>query len=53
MPILLGSGTDLGNAAELLSIADGAIVGTSLKQGDYISLEKVKALVAAARSLAR
>ncbi|MGH6939431.1 BtpA/SgcQ family protein [Hypericibacter sp.] len=53
MPILLGSGTDLANAAELLSIADGAIVGTSLKQGDYISLDKVKALVAAARSLAR
>ena len=53
MPILIGSGTDIGNAKALLSVADGAIVGTSLKQGDFISAEKVKALVALARGLVR
>lgn len=53
MPILIGSGTDIGNAAALLSVADGAIVGTSLKLGDHIAVEKVKALVAIARGLAR
>jgi membrane complex biogenesis BtpA family protein len=52
MPILIGSGLDAGNAIDLLSIADGAIVGSSLKQGDYIAAEKVKALVAVARGLA-
>jgi predicted TIM-barrel enzyme len=53
MPILIGSGTDIGNAKALLSVADGAIVGTSLKQGDFISTEKVKALVGLARGLVR
>ena len=31
VPVLVGSGLDESNAAELLAIADGAIVGTSLK----------------------
>lgn len=35
--ILVGSGVDEANAAELLSKADGAIVGTSLKQGGLVS----------------
>ena len=35
--ILVGSGVDEANAAELLSEADGAIVGTSLKQGGIVS----------------
>ncbi len=30
-PVLIGSGLDLGNAGELLSVADGAIVGTYFK----------------------
>jgi membrane complex biogenesis BtpA family protein len=52
LPVLIGSGTDIGNAAALLAIADGAIVGTSLKRDDDIAPEKVKALVERARGLA-
>ena len=33
LPVLVGSGLDADNAAELLSVADGAIVGSSLKYG--------------------
>ena len=33
LPVIVGSGLDVGNAAELLSVADGAIVGSSLKAG--------------------
>ena len=33
LPVIVGSGLDVGNAAELLSVADGAIVGSSLKTG--------------------
>ena len=50
-PVLIGSGTDAANAASLLSLADGAIVGTSLKTGEHVDAGKVAALVAAARSV--
>jgi membrane complex biogenesis BtpA family protein len=33
VPVLVGSGVHEGNVAELLSLADGVIVGTILKQG--------------------
>jgi len=33
LPVLVGSGLDVDNAAGLLSVADGAIVGSSLKYG--------------------
>ena len=33
LPVLVGSGMDVHNAAELISVADGAIVGSSLKYG--------------------
>lgn len=33
LPVIVGSGLDVHNAAELLSVADGAIVGSSLKVG--------------------
>ena len=33
LPVLVGSGLDVDNAAELMSVADGAIVGSSLKYG--------------------
>ena len=33
MPVLVGSGVTADNAADLLSMADGAIVGTALKEG--------------------
>lgn len=39
-PVLIGSGLNSENAKELLSIADGAIVGTSIKRGEYIDLKK-------------
>jgi len=37
-PVLIGSGFDLDTAASLLAHADGAIVGTSLKPGNDVSL---------------
>jgi membrane complex biogenesis BtpA family protein len=36
-PLLVGSGVDETNARELLAHADGAIVGTSLKQGGIVT----------------
>lgn len=50
-PVLIGSGLDEVNARELLQFADGAIVGSSLKTGDYIDSQKVKALMEAGRGL--
>jgi len=35
-PVLVGSGLDESNVAEFMSVADGAIVGTSLKLGGLI-----------------
>jgi membrane complex biogenesis BtpA family protein len=53
--LYLGSGLSVGNAAELLVHADGAIVGTSLKRGGHVDqpvdLERVRALVAASARL--
>ena len=54
VPLLIGSGLTLDNASEMLAIADGAIVGTSLKRGGVLSeqvdVERVSALVQAVRS---
>lgn len=50
-PILVGSGVDLENAMELLSIVDGAIVGTSIKSGEYIDPIKASQLVKAVRKV--
>ncbi len=53
-PLLIGSGADADNIAAFLSVADGVIVGTSIKeQGrcEYpVSVERVRRLVGAARS---
>lgn len=53
-PILVGSGLDLSNAAALLAEADGAIVGTAVKEGGVtegaVDRERARALVAAVRS---
>ena len=53
VPLLVGSGATPDTAAELLSIADGLIVGTALKRdGDVnapVDPERVRRLVAAAR----
>jgi uncharacterized protein len=47
-PVLVGSGFEAANAQELLAHADGAIVGTSLKQNGQVSApidsERVRAL---------
>jgi membrane complex biogenesis BtpA family protein len=45
IPILVGSGFSSANARALLSFADGAIVGTSLKRGAAIDRENVRALL--------
>jgi membrane complex biogenesis BtpA family protein len=52
-PVLAGSGLTERNAAQILSVADGAIVGSSLKREGAIAapvdVERVRALVRAAR----
>jgi membrane complex biogenesis BtpA family protein len=52
-PVLVGSGVHEGNVAKLLSVADGVIIGTSLKEGGVASNPvdetKVANLVALAR----
>ncbi|WP_276299807.1 BtpA/SgcQ family protein [Halorussus lipolyticus] len=51
-PVFIGSGVTPENAADLLEVADGAIVGTALKEGgettNPVSVERVEELVAAA-----
>jgi hypothetical protein len=44
-PVLVGSGIDIDNAIDLLKVADGAIVGTSIKTEGYVDYKKAKALV--------
>jgi predicted TIM-barrel enzyme len=46
--VLVGSGLDRCNAAGLLAVSDGAIVGTSLLRGGHAALELVDELVRAA-----
>jgi hypothetical protein len=52
-PVLIGSGATEENAAAFLSVADGLIVGTSVKHGGVcenpVDPERVRRLVAAAR----
>jgi hypothetical protein len=52
-PLLVGSGASAETVAELLSVADGVIVGTSIKRDGLLSspvdAERVRRLVAAAR----
>ena len=53
LPVLVGSGTSIHNVAEVLQIADGAIVGSALKEGrkaeNRISVAETQAFMAAAR----
>jgi uncharacterized protein len=53
IPVLVGSGTTLENVADVLRVADGAIVGSSLKVDgkvlNPVSLERTQAFMAAAR----
>jgi hypothetical protein len=52
-PLLVGSGATAETVAELLSVADAVIVGTSLKRdgrlANPVDVERVRRLVAAAR----
>lgn len=54
-PLLLGSGTDEDNIAAYMKVADGAIVGSSIKQNREIAnpvdAERVRRFIRAARSL--
>lgn len=45
LPVLVGSGLNIDNIQKLISLADGAIVGTSIKTGDYVDYKKAKTLV--------
>lgn len=45
VPVLIGSGLNDQNAEKLLSFVDGAIVGTSIKTGEYIDVQKAKKLL--------
>ncbi|MCI0548094.1 MAG: BtpA/SgcQ family protein [Candidatus Rokubacteria bacterium] len=57
VPLLVGSGATAETAADLLSVADGLIVGTAIKHGGVIGhpvdAERVRRLVAAARGATR
>ena len=46
-PVLVGSGLEPGNAAALLAVAGGAVVGTSLMTDGHAAPERVRALTAA------
>ncbi len=52
-PVIVGSGVNAGNVASLLSVADGAIVGTYFKVGRRVSVDRVRKLVSLVRSLKR
>ena len=53
-PIIIGSGADAGNIAAFMSVADGVIVGSSVKANGQIAeavdVERVRRFVDAARS---
>lgn len=54
IPVVVGSGTTIANVRQVLSVADGAIVGSALKAGGKaeheVSTEAAKAFMTAARS---
>lgn len=45
IPVFIGSGFSVNNANELIKHADGAIVGSSIKTGDFVDMLKVKDLI--------
>lgn len=55
LPVIAGSGITAANASTILPLLDGAIVGSSLKEGGVwwnpVEIERVKALVAAVKPL--
>ncbi len=57
LPILLGSGVSIENAKELMSIADGAIIGSWFKEGNNwknpVSFERTKSFMQEIENLRR
>lgn len=55
LPVIVGSGLNVHNCAELLRVADGAIIGSSVKtdgrMSSPVSVEKVDELMAAVKAL--
>jgi len=51
IPVLIGSGLDADNAAELLAVCDGAIVGTALMREGRISAGAVQRLMSEVRKV--
>lgn len=55
LPVIAGSGITVANAAAILPLLDGAIVGSSLKEGgvwwNSVEIARVEALVAAVKPL--
>lgn len=50
-PVLIGSGLNVDNAAKFLGVLDGGIVGTSIKTGEYVDLDKAVQLRKKAKSV--
>jgi membrane complex biogenesis BtpA family protein len=54
IPVIAGSGTTIENVADVLTVADGAIVGSALKEGGHasnrVSPDAAKAFMRAARA---
>lgn len=44
-PVLVGSGLNQDNIKDLFQYADGAIVGTSIKTGEFVDIKKAKQLI--------
>lgn len=44
-PVFIGSGLNKDNVKALFKYADGAVVGTSIKTGDYVNFKKAKELM--------
>jgi len=45
IPVIVGSGFSVENAEDLLSYADWAMVGTSIKTNNYIDIQKIEKLM--------
>ena len=56
-PLLIGSGATEGNVAAFLEVADGVIVGSSIKQGGQcenpVDIDRMRRFVQAARRARR
>lgn len=55
LPVIIGSGLTVDNCREIMSVADGAVVGSSIKEGGVwwgkVSVEQLKALMKIVKEL--